>query len=191
MFDFANEKPKIASWWRTSFHGTRLSSGCPVYTLPWRNSHPVSAALPLSWRSRTIRASWRQEISWCLLPSVCHCVRREALKPCYPKCGFPDQQHWHHLGACWKGRLSDLPDLQQQNLHFDRLPVRGFACEALLQIIQKSLLEAANGADAFQSILSPTIPNLGKTFSNLLRRTPSWFPEPSTTFFVQLNQDLN
>ena len=35
----------------------------------------------------------------------------------------PGQLHWHHLGACYKCRISGLtPDLLNQNLHLNKTP---------------------------------------------------------------------
>ena len=49
------------------------------------------------------------------------------------KVKFIDQQHQHHLGVCYKVRISvPTPDLLNQNLHFNKMS-RKFMCTLKLE----------------------------------------------------------
>ena len=137
-FDGTDEKPKILSVWLTALQtqGSVLDAGS--ISCPGRNSHPaLCSSVPCTGSKHCAGLQGGRNPTFSCLSWAVGSLLGESW---YSKCHLPDWQHWYHLGACKAENFRSCPDSLQQNLQFNRLPGRGFAWEALLQMFQKSLL---------------------------------------------------
>ena len=117
---FVDEKSKMLSGWLTSFHRTMVAHSTFGR---WRNSHRALWALILWWSPNN---KGFKEAGNVLTPFAAsgHCWEwRKSPPPRYPV-GFPCRAALH---ACQKADSRARPNLLQQTLHFNKLPVWGVA----------------------------------------------------------------
>lgn len=107
--------------------GTEWSLGAIQVCIPWTQDRRIffrptdmsttKALYFLSWHPHLVCAWEQTPVTSQPGPSY------SLLNNLLLKIWSTDQQHWHHLGACEKCRISkSIPDLLNLNLPFDKMP---------------------------------------------------------------------